>query len=747
MAEATQNQDGSQEFSLPIDIMTLLKALLRKKWWILLCILLAGALGVGAALQLGTQSFEAVTVLYYQPVTSSLSDQFMVSQSTGAGTSLSYQQGSQLTKREDSTISLSTLVNMVEITPNFERLRTELDLPMTFEQLGSSISVSTARNTNLMLIKASSSDREKAALIANKIRDVFLDSIQTITMGELREQMNNLDVQLAVVGQEIEMSTTEFREFLQLYDLEDVDLENTPYAQQLLSASMELEKNTSLVRVYTMEIEKINQIIADTNKLMANESESTGNSLTQDDVVVQIKVLQDQIGELRTSEVNSLMIQQEEDLYRIAQEEYANGVIGRAELTTAQYRYEIAVAQYAGTTDIDFIRNQIELLRNTDVVGYGESLSYATYLKDLRLKRVDAELRLLAANEAYETSMRLVTSLEQALEGYPEKLQQYTTLKGKIASLRAEQRGLEKMQAQTKIALDQGYSDFMIISDALPPVYPVGSNKKIIAIAVAFLVFTTGFLIIFLLVFFEKRLRSPGEAAIKIRQRITTVLPAYRRRDEVFPGEQRESIFIEQFRQLARTVRSKYHEPGAAFLIASTVSGEEKTLVTINLAAVLGRQDERVLILDGQVRKTTADTKYSEIMFPEDVSDERFGLGEYLSYMASDLDEIVYHTVLSGVDLIPIKHDAIIPDLLQSARMRELVEELKSHYSVILIEAPPVESSVDAEILAQYCDAVVYVVAGKGAAASRIRASIKRIKTTSADLCAVVLTGIQKDFL
>ncbi len=52
---------------------------------------------------------------------------------------------------------------MVEITPNFERLRTELDLPMTFEQLGSSISVSTARNTNLMLIKASLSDREKAA--------------------------------------------------------------------------------------------------------------------------------------------------------------------------------------------------------------------------------------------------------------------------------------------------------------------------------------------------------------------------------------------------------------------------------------------------------------------------------------------------------------------------------------------------------------------------------------------------------
>jgi len=303
------------------------------------------------------------------------------------------------------------------------------------------------------------------------------------------------------------------------------------------------------------------------------------------------------------------------------------------------------------------------------------------------------------------------------------------------------------MQAQTKIALDQGYSDFMIISDALPPVYPVGSNKKIIAIAVAFLVFTTGFLIIFLLVFFEKRLRSPGEAAIKIRQRVTTVLPAYRRRDEVFPGEQRESIFIEQFRQLARNVRSKYPGPGAAFLIASTVSGEEKTLVTINLAAVLGRQDERVLILDGQVRKTTEDIKYSEIMFPEDVSDERFGLGEYLSYMASDLDEIVFHTVLSGVDLIPIKHDAIIPDLLQSARMRELVEELKSHYSVILIEAPPVESSVDAEILAQYCDAVLYVVAGKGAAASRIRASIKRIRNTSADLCAVVLTGIQKDFL
>lgn len=746
MADTDQNSGEQQEFTLPIDIPTLLKALFQKKWWLLIIVVLGAALGVGGALMLGTQSYEAVTVMYYQPVASALSDQFIVYQSIDADTSLSYQQGAQLTKREDSSMSLNTLVNMVEITPNFERLRNELDLEMSLEQIGSAIFVDTARDTNLMLIHASSEDRNLSAELANAIRDIFLDNIKKITMTELNEQIKNLDVQIENIDSEIALNSKEFREFLVKNDLEDVDLVNTPYATEYLKTEVALENDKSQITVYTMEIDKINETIAQTNNLIENEKSRSSQGLTQDDLSVQILQLQDQSAELRQSEVSAILIQQEEDLYRIAQEQFANGEIGRAELTTAQYQYELAIAQYADSTEIDYIKTQIDELRGTDVVGYGESLSYSEYLKELRLKRVDAELNLLAAEQSYNTNMNILTELQKTLDDYPNKLQQYLTLSGTIASLRAERRGLEKMQTQTNIAINQGYSDFMIVSDAIPPIYSTGSNKKILAIGIAFVVCFFGFIIVFALVFFDKRLRSAGEAALKIKQEVLTVIPRERRKERLYPHGTEDAKHIERFRLLARPLRKDNPASGAAILIASTADHEGKTMITINLAAVLGRQDERVLILEAQVRKNTKESDYKRIMF-EDEQGEHAGLGEYLSYMALDLDEIVQHTTLSGVDVIPIKKEAVVPDFLQSSRMRELIEEIKQKYTIILIEAPPVADSVDAEILAQYCDTILYVAASDGPSASEMKEALARLKKTRTKLFGVVLNGVQKIYL
>lgn len=747
MAEQSGTQEQQQELSLPIHIPTLIKALLQKKWWVVFLIVLACGLGVGVALQFGSQSYEAVTVMYYQPVASALSDQFIVYQSLDSDTALSYQQGAQLTKREDETISLNTLVNMVEIVPNFVQLRDELNLEMSLDQIGSAIFVDTARETNLMLIYGTAETRELAADIANTIRDIFLENTKKITMSELEEQKKSLELQLSKIQIELEESKQDFDRFLAENELENVDLVNTPYAKQYLDTSLALERDESLVKVYMMEIDKINETIADTTNLIEREKSDSSKGLTQDDLSVQILLLQEQIQELRSKEVNSIMIQQEEELYRIAQEQYANGLIGRAELTEAQYQFELAVAQYADTTEIDYLKDQIEDIRDTEVVGYGESISYSEYLKELRLKRVDAELNLLAARESYETNLKIMADLEKTLADYPTKVQEYLSLSGAITSLRAEGRGIEKMLSQTKIAIEQQYSDFMIVSDAVPPTYSAGSNKKILAAGTAILVFLLGFVIIFLRVFLDKRLRSEGEATLRIKQSVAAVIPDTRKEAQLYPSVDTQSIHIERYRMLARPLRQRFPSHGASFLVTSTVEKEGKTMVSINLAAVFGRQDERVLIIEGQVRKKSSETDYSRILFTGEDQGEPAGLGEYLSYTADSLEEILHHTILAGVDVLPIRTEAVNPDMLQSVRMKELISELKQMYSVILIEAPAVSDSVDAEILAQYCDSVLFVVSSSKAPPADIRAAIGRMKKVPIQVFGVILTGIHRYFL
>ncbi len=747
MAEQVPQSEAQAEVTLPIDIKTILKAIFQKKWWLIIIAVVAIGVGVGAAIMLGTQEFEAITVLYYQPVASALSDQFIVHQTLDSDTSLSYQQGAQLTTRDDSSMTLGTLVNMVELVPNFEQLRTEMGLEMTLEQIGGAIRVDSSGNTNLMFIYAKSEDREMAALLANSIRDIFLKNITKITMTELEDQLGNLNVQIASIDIELEENIKAFDDFLTKHELNNVDLLNTPYAEEYLKVQLDLENDLSMMRVYAMEMDQVDKTILETKNLLTKQSEEESGSVTQDDISVQILLVQEQIDEIRSKEVNSIMIQQEEDLYRIAQEAYANGEISRAELTTAQYQYELAIARYADTTDIDYLNSLIDDLRDRDVIGSAESLSFSDYLYDLQLKRVDAEINLLTAQETYKTHLRIQEELEKTLTNFPAKQQQYITLNGAITSLRAERRGLEKMLAQTTIAIEQKYSDFMIVSDAIPPIYPSGSNKQMLAIAFAFLIGAFGYAFILLQVFFDKRLRSVGEASLRLKEQVLTALPATRRSKQVIPSGDKESIFIEKFRMLARPLRKQFPQQGATFLITSSADSEGKTLVAINLASVFGRQDERVIIIEGQIRKSIDEKMYSEILFEEE-KEPPYGLGEYLSYTADGLEEIVYHTQLPGVDIIPIRHEAVVPDLLQSKRMGELIDEIKAKYSIIIIESPPVENSVDAEVLTQYCDSVIYVVSSSAKAkVPVIKDSIKRIKDTHTHFSGIILTDVLKTFL
>ena len=129
MSEAPAEK--KEEFRLPLELTTVLKTLRRKLWLLILIFILACVLGVVGALKLGTQKYEATTVVYYQPIESYVPDTFRIFQSVGESTELSYEQGGGLIKFESTNNSLKNRVNMVKIRPNIEELRTRLELEKT----------------------------------------------------------------------------------------------------------------------------------------------------------------------------------------------------------------------------------------------------------------------------------------------------------------------------------------------------------------------------------------------------------------------------------------------------------------------------------------------------------------------------------------------------------------------------------------------------------------------------------------
>ncbi len=744
-----------EEFRLPLELKTVLKTIRLKLVWIFVLAVFSAAFGVVAAFLLGSQKYESTTVLFYQPISSFVSDTFRIYQSVGEGTELTYEQGAGLVKLEDASKSLWNRVNMVKTLPNLEELRSRLSLEKTLEQLGSSIDVYVASDTDLMFISAQSDDPLEAKTIANTIRDIFMETNDRRISKELADQLANLQQQYDTASTELAAAQITFNEFIEQYNIRDINTEAPKYAAEMVDLELNLQKNKQQIEIYKQRVLKIKAAIAEATKSDIEEQQRMAeqqaqkSGLTPDEANNRIQQIMQSIEQIRTSRTNPVEQERLRTQLVIAENEYVRGLITRSEYETARFDYEMFLAQTQYSAEIEALNQQIDDIRSMTTVGISDSVASSEYLKLVRMSLLENELELIRSQMEYDVDSERYEYLKANYVNLPVITQNYIALRGRVSSLEAEASGLEKVLGQYQMIAEKDQSDFYVISDAVVPLYPLESNRKLIAIAATFVLFLLGFTILLITIVVDPRIKSAPDAKQKLNLPVIGVFP-YQKYDRVLlPSSEKESAQIELYRIFARPLRLKYPQKGATFLITSTTKGEGKSTTGINLATVFGRQDEHVLLIDAQIRKSEQDdSPFPAFSQPPDSGIAHTeGLGEYLSYRVAESREIITQSILPGVDMI-VKHDeAIIPDLLQSARMRELMQDLKEQYSVIIIEGPPVEECVDSEILTNYADAILFVTACDTMRPGEIQQALTRLKNTNIPIEGVVLTKVQSVYL
>lgn len=136
--------------------------------------------------------------------------------------------------------------------------------------------------------------------------------------------------------------------------------------------------------------------------------------------------------------------------------------------------------------------------------------------------------------------------------------------------------------------------------------------------------------------------------------------------------------------------------------ITSTVSGEGKSFITINLAGIISLLERRVVILDLDLRKP-------KLHFSFGVDNSK-GLSTYLVGKSTQ-EEVLIETEYPNLDIItsgPIPPNPA--ELLQSERMKKLLENLQETYDYILVDTPPVGLVTDGMSLIRVSDITLYVV-------------------------------------
>ncbi|MUT64776.1 polysaccharide biosynthesis tyrosine autokinase [Paenibacillus sp. NEAU-GSW1] len=163
------------------------------------------------------------------------------------------------------------------------------------------------------------------------------------------------------------------------------------------------------------------------------------------------------------------------------------------------------------------------------------------------------------------------------------------------------------------------------------------------------------------------------------------------------------SPISEAYRTLRTNLQYAEIDRALQLLMVTSASPKEgKSTTIMNLAVTYSQSDLKVILIDADLRKPTA--HYTLQL------SNRAGLSQVLSGQAR-LDDAIQKSRIKGLDVLTSGPTPPNPsELLGSARMDAMLEQLRGQYDMVLIDTPPVLAVSDAQIVATRCDGVLLVV-------------------------------------
>lgn len=174
-------------------------------------------------------------------------------------------------------------------------------------------------------------------------------------------------------------------------------------------------------------------------------------------------------------------------------------------------------------------------------------------------------------------------------------------------------------------------------------------------------------------------------------------------------------------------------------IITSSVPGEGKSSVSINIALSLASSGKRVILLDCDMRKPVIQ-KYLRIKNLK-------GMG-ITNILAGDGKPDQSIVVLSDSGLNVIVSGPIPPnpaEILGSNKMHRLITLLEPEYDYMIFDTPPVMAVTDATALSKWCDGIILVIGHKSTPIETVMQAKKALENVNANVIGCVLNKFKAD--
>lgn len=523
----------------------------------------------------------------------------------------------------------------------------QLDIEKTLELLRNRLSVRPIRNTFLIEIRVFSPDKNEAALLANKIAEVYRD----YRMAERERQMN---AGVETLRAQYEEHEAKIRKVQDELDRLRVELNITdPEAASTEPAPLLTQE--TLRRLESLRIEA--------------ESKYTGLE----------KLL------------NSLKPLSKQELRKVLPTASPDALL-------SSLLEQLAMAE-----------QRLVVLRRDYGPSHAEVLKVTEQIEDLNKKiddRIDGILRGLETQ--VESAKAQVEKLKAEVENArkidiaeAERSRPYFNKKRELDELIRFRTILAYRIAAESTNLKLPRTATVIITEkATPPDRPERPKKALnITLGIVF-----GLLIGIGLAFFIEYLDTSVKTIDDVERALQTpVLGVIPQNVGLLIEQGPDSAHAEAYRVLRTNLLfSRKDERLNTICVVSAGAGEGKSTTAINLATVFAMAGDRVVLVDSDFRRPTLHKLLG-------VSN-KVGLTDYL-FREKALDEVTVSTKLETLSFIPSgKISSSALGLLSSHQMKALIAELKRKYDFVFFDSPPIIGVSDAAILASEVDLTLQVI-------------------------------------
>lgn len=375
-----------------------------------------------------------------------------------------------------------------------------------------------------------------------------------------------------------------------------------------------------------------------------------------------------------------------------------------------------------------------------------EKMKLESEIKELSSRYKSKHPKMISLNTRLEEVNKNIEEQTTKLIEINNKMMRYKILQQEVESDRSLYDSFLRRKKESEISTKLESTNIRIIDLATVPSAPFSPNRKRDIKNGAMLGFIFGIGLSLLVEYLDSTIKTAEDVELYVKLPFLGYVPATRIEVKNIKGNQEidlvsyrspSSRVAEAFRSIRTSIlfSSPEDRPLKTILITSTLPREGKTTVSINLSTIFANANERTLLLEADMRRPRISKTFNLASF-------QFGLSSYLTGSAN-LEKIVVETVIPNLFIIPAGPKPPNPaELLTSAKMRLLLEELKAKFDRIIIDSPPVITVADTAILANISDGVVDVIKANFLNIDIILRGRQRLYEAKTKIIGVILNNV-----